>query len=146
MFAAVISGSLIDSFEQAIYLDTYSGHDAAIIMADGTITVDEYKTLYASICKDYGVEESFGTYWEYGMTITSPCYYISYSVSAISVLQLYEMAKSDGFDAAKEAYLKLFTYVDENPSMEFEDILEYAGLQSFMNEEIYITLNEYFTK
>jgi hypothetical protein len=80
------------------------------------------------------------------MTITSPCYYVSYSVSAISVLQLYEMAHTDGFDVAKDAYLKLFTYVDEDDEMTMEEILEYAGMLSFDNEELYVNLKEYMTK
>ena len=144
MLYAVMAGMTIDSFEQAIYLDTYSGTNADTIMADGTITADEYGTLYSSICSDYGVRREVGNYWEYGMTITSPCYYVSYSVSALSVLQLYEIAKTDGFDAAKDAYLKLFTYVDENPAMTMEEVLTYAGMLSFNNEQLYINLNKCF--
>jgi hypothetical protein len=80
------------------------------------------------------------------MTITSPCYYVSYSVSAISVLQLYEVAKTESFDVAKEQYLKLFTYVDENPEMGMNDLLGYAGMLSFKDEQLYVSLNEYFLK
>ena len=57
---------------------------------------------------------------------------------------------TDGFDVAKDAYLKLFTYVDalteEKPNMTMEETLQYAGLLSFMDEELYINLNEYFLK
>jgi oligoendopeptidase F len=146
MLYAVMAGMTIDSFEQAIYLDTYDGPNADQIMADGTITADEYGLLYSSVCSDYGVRREVGNYWEYGMTITSPCYYISYSVSAISVLQLYEMANTDGFDAAKDAYLKLFTYVDEDPGMSMDEVLAYAGMLSYNNEQLYINLNKYFIK
>ena len=146
MFYIVMAGMTIDSFEQAIYLDTYNGTYADEIMADGTITANEYSKLYTGICIDYGVREVIDGYWEHGMTVTSPCYYVSYSVSAISVLQLYEMAKTDGFDVAKDAYLKLFTYVDENPEMSFEEVLAYAGLLSFKDEQLYINLNTYFKK
>ena len=110
------------------------------------MTSDEYDLLYSSICEDYGVADALDGYWEYGMTITSPCYYVSYSVSAISVLQLYEVAHSQGFDVAKDQYLKLFTYVDENPEMGMEEILNYAGMLSFKNEQLYINLNNFFTK
>ena len=74
------------------------------------------------------------------MTITSPCYYVSYSVSALSVLQLYEMENRSGFDAAKDAYLKLFTYVDEKPEMTMSEILAYAGMLSVTDEQLYINL------
>ncbi len=140
MLYVVMAGMTIDSFEQAIYLNQYEGTNADIIMEDGEITPDEFNLLYTSICIDYGVEDSIDGYWQHGMTITSPCYYVSYSVSAISVLQLYEMANTDGFDVAKDAYLKLFTYVDENPEMTMEEILEYAGMLSFDNEQLYIDL------
>ena len=140
MLYVVMAGMTIDSFEQAIYLNQYEGTNAEVIMADGKITSDEFDLLYTSICIDYGVEDSIDGYWQHGMTITSPCYYISYSVSAISVLQLYEMANTDGFDAAKDAYLKLFTYVDENPEMTMEEILEFAGMLSYDDEQLYIDL------
>ena len=79
------------------------------------------------------------------MTITSPCYYISYSVSAISVLQIYEVANTLDFDTAKDAYLKLFTYADEDPDMGMNEILEYAGMLSFKDEQLYKKLNRYFS-
>ena len=75
------------------------------------------------------------------MTITSPCYYVSYSVSALSVLQIYANAKNTSFDEAKESYLKLFTYTDVNPEMTTEEVLEYAGLYSFTDEDLYRLLS-----
>ncbi len=146
MFYVVVAGMTVDAFEQAIYLNEYEGTNADTIMADGKITYDEYDLLYTGICTDYGAEEILSDYWRGGMTITSPCYYVSYSVSAISVLQLYEMAKTDGFDTAKDAYLKLFTYVDEDPEMTMEEILEYAGMLSYNDEELYKNLKNYFVK
>ena len=140
MLYVVMAGMTIDTFEQAIYLNEYEGTNSDEIMADGKITSDEYNHLYVSICTDYGVEASLGDYWKYGMTITSPCYYVSYSVSAIAVLQIYEMARTDSFEVAKDAYLKLFTYVDENPEMTMEEILAYAGMLSFDDEQLYINL------
>ena len=146
MFYAAVAGFTVDAFEQAVYLDQYEGTNADVIMADGTISADEFGLLYDSICLDYGIEDALDGYWEYGMTITSPCYYVSYSVSAISVLQLYEVAQTEGFDVAKEQYLKLFTYVDEDPGMGMQDILAYAGMLSFTDEKLYSDLSAYFLK
>lgn len=143
MLYAVMAGMTIDTFEQAIYLDAYTGTNADVIMADGTITYDEYDLLYTSICTDYGVADQIDGYWRNGMTITSPCYYVSYSVSAIAVLQLYETANTDGFDAAKDSYLKLFTYVDEKPDMTMAEILTYAGMLSYDDEALYVSLKNY---
>ena len=146
MLYIVMAGMTIDSFEQAIYLNTYAGTNADQIMADGVITYDEYDLLYAGICQDYGVKGIIDGYWRNGMTIKSACYYISYSVSAISVLQLYEIANTQGFDVAKDAYLKLFTYVDVDHNMTIEEILSYAGMHSYKDEALYVNLKNYITK
>ena len=146
MLYVIMAGMSIDAFEHAIYLNQYDGLNADIIMADGQITADEYDFLYKSICTEFGAVDVIGDYWQYGMTITSACYYISYSVSALSVLQLYEIANTDGYDAAKDAYLNLFTYVDENPEMSIEEVILNAELLSFKDEQFYISLNEYFLK
>jgi oligoendopeptidase F len=143
---AVMAGMTIDAFEQALYLGAYSGTNADIIMADGKITYDEYDLLYKSVCIDFGVEEAMSGYWRGGMTVQSPCYYVSYSVSAIAVLQLYEMANTDGFDVAKDAYLKLFTYVDEDWEMTMAEVLDYAGMLSYEDEQLYINLKNYLGK
>ena len=61
--------------------------------------------------------------------------------SAINALQLYTKIYSDGFDAAKESYLKLFTYTDslesEEDYMTVEEVLLYADLLSYNDEETY---------
>ena len=146
MLDTVLNTLAVDTFEQAVYTDSYDGAYSATIMADGVISADEYDLLYESVLIDFGIEDfNSTTYWRY-MTITSPCYYISYSVSAISVLQLYAKAESGDFDGAKEAYLKLFTYVDEldeeNDYMSTEEVLAYAGLYSFNDENLYIYLSK----
>ena len=146
MLYAAMTGMTIDSFEQAIYLNEYDGTNADVIMADGKITYDEYDLLYSGICTDYGVKDDLKGYWRGGMTVTSPCYYVSYSVSALCALQLYQIAHAEGFDVAKDAYLKLFTYFDENPEMTVGEILDYAGLLSYSDEELYIKINDYLLK
>lgn len=135
----VIVALAVDTFEQAVYLDYYEGTYAEEIMADGTITSDEYDLLFNSVIEDFGVSGYVNEgYWRYA-TISSPCYYVSYSVSALSVLQLYPMA-NENMDAAIDSYLKLYTYVDELDEDEYmttEEVLLYAGLYSFNDEELY---------
>ena len=144
--SSVISALRVDAFEQAIYLDSYDGYFASKIMADGTITADEYDLLYESVGKDFGLHDGADDlkYWRYGMTISSPCYYVSYSVSAINALQIYSKIFSEGFDAAKDSYLKLFTYTDVDPDMTMDEVLEYAGLVSYKDEALYQSLEEFF--
>ena len=78
------------------------------------------------------------------MTITSPCYYVSYSISAISVLQLYEMAATDGMDAAIDAYLKLMSYVDTDSDMSMADVLTQAGLYKYTDQALYTTFANFY--
>ena len=136
---SAVNTAIIDSFEQAIYLDSYDGCYASSIMADGTITANEYDALYESINIDYGVSSDIAenTYWRYGMTIFSPCYYISYSVSSINVLQLYMMAENEGFEAAADCYLKFISYTDVDPEMNLDEVLEYADLESYTDEDLF---------
>ena len=138
--STVMAAMAVDTFERAVYLDTYMGTYADVIMADNTITADEYDMLFKGILSDYGMAGKItDAYWRY-VTISSPCYYVSYAVSAISVLQLYTIAENESFEAAQDAYLKLFTYTDVNPDMTTEEILIYAGMKSFMDEELYAEL------
>jgi oligoendopeptidase F len=131
----IVLATQVNCFEQAVYLDYY---DSEEIMADGTITADEYDDLFAAISIDFGIEKDYRVdhYWRY-VTISSPCYYISYAVSGVNALQIYTKVDRQGFEAAKESYLKLFTYTDENPDMTLEEILEYAGLTSYTDEETF---------
>ena len=143
MISTVMSAVQVDCFEQAIYRNSYDGPNSDVIMADGQITSDEYDLLYASISEYLGIDEAYrmDDYWRYGMTITSPCYYISYSLSAINAMQLYVKAYNEGFDAAKESYLKLFTYTDtyteDSEEMTTVEVLRYAGLIPYDNENAY---------
>lgn len=142
----IVAALQVDAFEQAIYLNYYDGYGSEEIMADGKITPDEYDTLYANLSIDFGVGEDYrnNTYWRNGMTITSPCYYVSYSVSAVNALQVYLKANNDGFDVAKESYLKLISYTDVDPDMDMNEVIEYAGFYSYMDEQLYKELSEYF--
>lgn len=153
MFFAAVNAIAVDAFEQAVYLDHYEGLNAEEIMDfDETtglyINADEYDLLFKSIYGDMGVPTKYQneSYWR-SAVISSPCYYVSYSVSALSVIQLLPMGRDD-FDAAAEAYLKLFSYVDEYENggdfMGTVEILEYAGLNSFTDEVLYQEIYKYF--
>lgn len=134
----IILATQVDCFEQAIYLNSYEGPGAEEIMADGKITADEYDTVYAGLSEYLGIKEDYRVdeYWRY-VTISSPCYYISYAISGVNALQIYATASNEGFDVAKEAYLKLFTYTDVDPEMTTEEVLLYAGLTSYVDEQTF---------
>lgn len=140
----IILATQVNCFEQAAYLNYYDGPGCEEIMADGVISADEYDAVYAGLSEYLGIQKDYRVdeYWRY-VTISSPCYYISYAISSVNALQLYATASSEGFDAAKDAYLKLFTYTDENPEMTVEEILSYAGLTSYVDEETFILIKSF---
>lgn len=139
---AMISLS-VDAFEQAVYLNQYDGVGAEVIMADGKIAADEYDALFSYVLQDMGLGGIMNpAYWRY-VTIGSPCYYISYAISALSVLQLHETANTESLEVATESYLKLFTYTEVDPEMNTEEVLIYAGMYSFNDEELYKAIGAY---
>lgn len=152
MLYTIVLTLQVDLFEQAIYLDSYDGPAADVIMKDGRITADEYDALFIDIGEELGITDKLlsGDYWRGGMTIISPCYYVSYSVSAINAIQIYMIARTESPDAAREAYLKLFTYTDtlEDTSsyMTTEEVLLYADMLSYRDEELYKALYEFFAE
>lgn len=143
----IVLATQVDCFEQAIYLNQYEGPGAEEIMADGKITADEYDTVYAGLSEYLGIEEGYRAdkYWRY-VTISAPCYYISYAISGVNALQIYATAMQKGFNVAKESYLKLFTYTDENPEMTTEEVLLYAGLTSYVDEETFTFIRMVLSK
>ena len=134
----IVLATQVDCFEQAVYLNQYAGPNSEEIMADGKITADEYDKVYAGLSEYLGIEEDYRVdeYWRY-VTISSPCYYISYAISGVNALQIYVNAKKQGFESAKESYLKLFTYTDVDPEMTTEEVLLYAGLTSYVDERTF---------
>ncbi len=126
----ICMSTAVNRFEQAVYTNTYEGKNASIIMADGSITKNEYDYLFANILEELGITKGY-EYWRY-VTIPSPAYYISYAVSMACSLQLY----SEGmlaFDDAAEKYLKLVTYTDdaEKRYYTYKQVLEDAGLYAY---------------
>ena len=117
MFSIVLYATVVDVFEQTVY--------------GGDIKADEYDSIFADICLEYGLTDS--SYWRY-VAITSPAYYISYATSAIAALNLYAMAMDD-YEAAQESYLRLFTSNADN----YSDILAEAGIADPFDSVAYVT-------
>ena len=155
---AVISmlAMAVDEFEQAVYTNTYTG-----TMYEDGITADEYDSLFGDILKVYGIDEILNkAYWRH-VVIESPCYYISYSTSAMASMQLYAMAMNEiketgDMTATREKYYKLITFTDDENNAHtdfvgdtvvdigFGDTLKYAGLYSPFEEDFYIFLKSFF--
>ncbi len=121
---------MVDEFEQQVYSTDISGYTAL-----------DFDKLMNSICGQYcsAVDATkyltdMGRYWR-AVVVDQPVYYISYAVSSIAAIDLYNMAKTD-FAAAAEAYRKLCEEAQEE--LGFLGNITAAGLAGPFQEEFYI--------
>lgn len=129
LYWSVIMGCLLDEFQREIYASPASYEE------DGTITA-----LFERLLGEYGADaygnaigESNGIEFKYwwarvSHTITSPFYYISYAVSALPALVIFEDSQTAGRAKAIEEY----NYIQENGdgSEGFSTLLAHAGVDS----------------
>ncbi|MBQ3754830.1 MAG: hypothetical protein II867_01545 [Clostridia bacterium] len=157
MFAITLLAMAVDEFEQAVYTNTYTGE-----MFEDGITPDEYDKLFYAVMDEYGIKQTLNrSYWRY-VVIESPCYYISYSTSAMASLQLYafameDLAENHNLNATRAKYYKLITFTDDDENAHtdfvgdrvvdigFAETLKYAGLYSIFEEDCYQFLSDYFS-
>ena len=119
---AVLTGCMEDEFQQRIY-------------ADPGMTLEEMNALYLRLAGEYGFRELYGyTGTEWTMiphTFQSPMYYISYAVSMIPALELWERSVADAA-AAREAY---FAILNRAPYAQFRRTVQQAGLSDPLRPE-----------
>ena len=77
-------------------------------------------------------------------------------MSALPCVELLSVAETQGFETAQEIYYKLFTFTEDSDNVivdEAGDIivnigygatLEYIGLHSIFDEDLYTSINNYF--
>jgi hypothetical protein len=132
----------VNMFEQAVYTNTYTGTNADVIMKDGQITSDEYDLLYESINSDMGLTDyASTTYWR-RVTFDSEGYYVSYGVSLLGALQIYNVAQTQSLQTAMESYTKLTTYVNDHPEYTYAQVLKNAGFYTYTDEALFKALKE----
>lgn len=117
----VFSGCLFDEFQRVVY-------------ADPTLTPEQISQTFVTIARSYGLRsfgKEFSHYWmQVNHNFESPFYYISYAVSMLASLQIYEMAEND-WAAAAGFYndlvsLGAFDYT-------YCELLDKVGLECFTN-------------
>lgn len=130
MLAAIIQGCLYDEFLQQVY-------------EDPNMTVDKMNDLYAQLAKDYGIKVDKRSWSNVAHNFQTPYYYISYSVSAVTALELWAQSLEEGNGI--ESYLTLVTAGDSNS---FIKSIESVGLNNPLEKETLNTVikavKEYF--
>jgi hypothetical protein len=150
MFAIIMLATAVDEFEYCVYTNT---------APDGTpktYTAKDYDGLFSQIMGSYGIRGSLNeSYWRF-VTIPAPSYYISYAMSALPCVELLSVAETQGFEAAQEIYYKLFTFTEDSDNVIVDEVgdiiinigygetLEYIGLHSIFDEDLYTSINNYF--
>ena len=114
---SLVSGCMEDEFQQ----DVYENPD---------MTLDEMNALYQKLAKEYGLDDVYGyqgTEWVLiTHTFQSPLYYISYAVSIVPALELFELSQTDE-TAAQNAY---FNILMRDPFSKFMETIDQNGLSS----------------
>ena len=118
MMNCVVSGCLYDEFQRRVY-------------ENPDRSLEEVNILFRELCEEYGeyedTEEDY--YWMLvGHNYDAPLYYISYCVSALAALQIWEQSETD-FEAAADTWEAIVDYGCFNHG--YLDALEAAGLRSF---------------
>ncbi len=114
----IIDGCIMDEFQRKIY-------------DDPDMTLPEINRLYADICEEYGVYQPFPEEysWVYvSHNFDAPLYYLSYAVSSLASLQLWDLAQQD-MDAAINAYLAILGQSAYDDG--YMQVLKNAGLRLF---------------
>lgn len=117
----VLDGCIYDEFQRRIY-------------ENPDMTLEDINRLYAQILREFGrdIDQELDYTWMYiSHNYNAPLYYISYAVSALAALQLWDMAQED-FDAAVETYQAIVAqgaYEDG-----YLTVLSNAGLRLFTEE------------
>lgn len=112
---SLLSGCMEDEFQQTIY-------------QGGDWTLDKLNALYKQLAMEYGLDEVYGyagTEWTLiSHTFQTPMYYISYAVSMVPALELYERAQTDPA-GARDCY---FSILNRSPYARLQDVLAQYGL------------------
>ncbi len=128
--SVIVVGMILDEFEASCY-------------AGGVSSAAELDRILSEVAQDYGGLDYIGShltdmrsYWKYA-AVDSSVYYVSYSVSMLSALQLRGVADRS-MEAGIEAYLRLsdFSDLEEEPSL--FALLELAGLKAPTEESLYV--------
>ncbi len=124
----IISGCMYDEFQRRVY-------------SEPDMTAEEIGEAFAEIAEEYGEARGFdGNNYEWiyvPHNFSSPLYYLSYSVSSIASLQLWDTACSDPASAL-DIWKQFIEYSDNTGG--YSEITEKCGLFSIKDKDAVIGL------
>ncbi len=117
----IIDGCIFDEFQRRVY-------------AQPDMTLEDMNRLFAQISVEYGQYEPYETNygWVYvSHTFENPLYYISYAVSSLAAIQIWDLARQDYASGVRawKAVLNADAYTDG-----YMTVLPKCGLRLFTEE------------
>lgn len=127
MLYSIVDGALYDEFQQLVY-------------GEENLSLERVNEIYARLWTDYGYRSypGYETGWmEVVHNFEQPFYYISYSVSALGALEIYDMLRTD-WDGAVDTYM---TVCALNPEYYyFSEALSETGLKNIFDPSGYANI------
>ena len=131
MLEAIIQGCLYDEFLREVYKNP-------------NITVEQMNELYSKLATAYGLNVDGRSWCNVAHNFEAPFYYISYSVSAVAAMEIWNQSLNNEEDGM-QAYLKL---VEAGKSNTFIKSVKAAGIASPMEraslEKVMTSIEKYF--
>ena len=121
---SVVDGALYDEFQQRVF-------------SEKDLTVERVNEIYAALYEEYGYVpyDGYETEWMFiSHNFDMPFYYVSYCVSALGALELYQLAESD-WDDALDKYLTICAMDTEE--YYYSEAVEEVGLSDTFAPETY---------
>ena len=126
---SVLSGFAIGEFEYTVLRDYDS------------MTPEKVVECFDSIMEKYGYGGNIIEFYYITHIFEQPGYYISYGVSALAALDIWQTALSD-YDKASQMYCELASIPTNAPEVHFMSALEQCGFEDVLNEDYIISLAE----
>lgn len=120
--AVVVDGCVYDDWQREVY-------------ANPDMTLEEINSCYQRILQEYGIPAYPGSEYlwcDLPHNFENPMYYISYAVSAMGALQIWDLCRND-YEAGVSAWEKL-VQAGENAD-NYSEAMKEAGLSTFYDTE-----------
>ena len=125
-YRALIVSSYLDSLVAGCCIDEW---ETQIYTSDHEMTVEEIDALYEEISAEYGYE---GSWYLIPHVFSSPVYYISYAVSSLASLQIWDVYRKDSSEAADIWESIIYT---DFYHVGYVDAVKNAGLSGLDDQE-----------
>lgn len=117
MLRGIIDGCVYEEFLQSVY-------------ANPNMTVDQLNKLYGKIASAYGLEPDNRSWIEVTHNFETPFYYLSYAMSAVAALEIWQQSLTD-YNKAINTYT---TLIDKGTKYKFQEALKQSGLSNPLEE------------